>query len=579
MDQKIKIMDLTLWTPVDTDFIPFVDVSDTTQSAAGSTKRALKSELKWDTGDNATATAWTTTTGVPWSSANVTNVWTTSDAIFNFTIPRWDVWSQGIQGIQGIQWVAGTDWESFTWLGAYSGATGYVVNDVVSYNGSSYICILESTGNLPTNVTYWAVMALKGTDGIGTGDVVWPASSVNNNVATFDGTTWKLIKDSWLSLSGTNTWDETTATIKSKLSITTLSGSNTGDQTSIVGITWTLAQFNTACTDADFATWWGTATGSNTGDNSPNTNSWLVHTTGTETIAGVKTFSSPLITNWAINFNAPEGFMVNGKIVPTVASGNLTVALKTLAGTDPSATDPIYTRVNNAIRTITSACTITINNNDFYNFNSWSAELATKEVDYFVYLSTFGWPLVSRCSHFGLVSEWVGGWEKSIANTGWFSTESINVIWRFTAIKASWATGNWSIPTYTASNLIQRAIYNAKNKDLIPQLSTGTAMTFTGTWVSLARYSIEENHVTCYYTFNGTIWGTLNRYIRASTPFIPANWANIYRWIWLYEDASGNALPCEWYIDWIGLINFRPTSLANHTSWNNTFYLTFTYDI
>lgn len=35
--------------------------------------------------------------------------------------------------------------------------------------------------------------------------------------------------------SGTNTGDETTATIKSKLSITTLSGSNTGDQTSVTG--------------------------------------------------------------------------------------------------------------------------------------------------------------------------------------------------------------------------------------------------------------------------------------------------------------------------------------------------------
>jgi len=32
-----------------------------------------------------------------------------------------------------------------------------------------------------------------------------------------------------------------------------LSGTNTGDQTSIVGITGTIAQFNTACTDADFA--------------------------------------------------------------------------------------------------------------------------------------------------------------------------------------------------------------------------------------------------------------------------------------------------------------------------------------
>jgi hypothetical protein len=45
-----------------------------------------------------------------------------------------------------------------------------------------------------------------------------------------------------------------------------LSGTNTGDQTSIVGITGTLAQFNTALTGADFATGGGTASGTNTGD-------------------------------------------------------------------------------------------------------------------------------------------------------------------------------------------------------------------------------------------------------------------------------------------------------------------------
>lgn len=39
-----------------------------------------------------------------------------------------------------------------------------------------------------------------------------------------------------------------------------LSGNNTGDQTSIVGITGTLAQFNTACTDADFASLAGAET-------------------------------------------------------------------------------------------------------------------------------------------------------------------------------------------------------------------------------------------------------------------------------------------------------------------------------
>jgi len=53
----------------------------------------------------------------------------------------------------------------FKWKGTYSGATAYTVDDVVSYNGSSYICILASTGNLPTNATYFEQMSQKGADG------------------------------------------------------------------------------------------------------------------------------------------------------------------------------------------------------------------------------------------------------------------------------------------------------------------------------------------------------------------------------------------------------------------------------
>lgn len=77
-----------------------------------------------------------------------------------------------------------------------------------------------------------------------------------------DSTNKRYVTDAQLTVigntSGTNTGDETNATIKSKLGITTLSGSNTGDQTSIVGITGTTAQFNTALTDGDFATLAGT---------------------------------------------------------------------------------------------------------------------------------------------------------------------------------------------------------------------------------------------------------------------------------------------------------------------------------
>jgi hypothetical protein len=52
-----------------------------------------------------------------------------------------------------------------TFKGAYSGATSYVVNDVVTYNGSSYICILATTGNLPTNPTYWTLVNSIGATG------------------------------------------------------------------------------------------------------------------------------------------------------------------------------------------------------------------------------------------------------------------------------------------------------------------------------------------------------------------------------------------------------------------------------
>ena len=86
------------------------------------------------------------------------------------TGPQWLQGTQWIQGIQGIQGIPGTKWNTWKW--AYSGATAYVVDDVVSYLGSSYICILASTGNIPTNNTYWNIFALKGTDGLWAWDML-----------------------------------------------------------------------------------------------------------------------------------------------------------------------------------------------------------------------------------------------------------------------------------------------------------------------------------------------------------------------------------------------------------------------
>lgn len=50
--------------------------------------------------------------------------------------------------------------------GAYNSEITYEINDVVSYNGSSYVSLgNENRGNLPTNTNYWSVVAEKGEKG------------------------------------------------------------------------------------------------------------------------------------------------------------------------------------------------------------------------------------------------------------------------------------------------------------------------------------------------------------------------------------------------------------------------------
>ena len=48
--------------------------------------------------------------------------------------------------------------------GAYNSGTTYATGDSVSYNGASYVAIQATTGNLPTNTTYWQILAEKGDD-------------------------------------------------------------------------------------------------------------------------------------------------------------------------------------------------------------------------------------------------------------------------------------------------------------------------------------------------------------------------------------------------------------------------------
>ena len=49
--------------------------------------------------------------------------------------------------------------------GAYNNSTAYVLDDIVYYNGSSYVAKQSTTGNVPTNGTYWNILA-SGSGGI-----------------------------------------------------------------------------------------------------------------------------------------------------------------------------------------------------------------------------------------------------------------------------------------------------------------------------------------------------------------------------------------------------------------------------
>ena len=170
------------------------------------------------------------------------------------------------------------------------------------------------------------------------------------------------------------------------------------------------------------------------------------------------------------NLNAPEGFLINGKIVPSVSSNNLTVALKTLAGNDPSTSDPIYVRINGVIRTITSAVSMTYNAGTNY-LNMGSAELATKETDLFVYLS---WKASTSEVLLGIsrlpYGNKVGDLSQTVTDgngclysaAGSATSDALVNIGRFAATLSAGAGHTWSVPTFDSSNLIQRPIYETR---------------------------------------------------------------------------------------------------------------------
>jgi hypothetical protein len=100
------------------------------------------------------------------------------------------------------------------------------------------------------------------------------------------------------------------------------SGTNTGDQTSIVGITGTIAQFNTAVTDATLATGGGTATGTNTGDNA-----------GVTSVAGGTGLTSTGGTTPSLSVDAAQSGITSLGTLTALQVDNININLNTISST------------------------------------------------------------------------------------------------------------------------------------------------------------------------------------------------------------------------------------------------------
>jgi hypothetical protein len=74
--------------------------------------------------------------------------------------------TDGIDGIDGIDGVTGPAGLGFTYQGSWTDSVSYVINDVVEYNGSSYVAIAANLNVLPDSVNaVWDILAEKGNPG------------------------------------------------------------------------------------------------------------------------------------------------------------------------------------------------------------------------------------------------------------------------------------------------------------------------------------------------------------------------------------------------------------------------------
>jgi hypothetical protein len=254
--------------------------------------------------------------------------------------------------------------------------------------------------------------------------------------------------------------------------------------------------------------------------------------------ATVNSFLTASMWNNVIDYirDTPNRGLIGGVINVSVASNNLTVAVKTLQGTDPSPTNPVGIIIGNQLRSITSALSISANAGTNW-FNSGSSELATKEIDYFAYIgynATDGVVLgYARIPYARLYSDFNTTttnekYARISTITNAASGDNYVNIGRFAATLSAGAGFTWTVPTFTNANLIQEPIYETRWLDWVPTYNTVGSMTTALAADSRNRrkYTIKNDMLWVEHSAILTFGGTVNIYTEMTLPFTIGTSAN-----------------------------------------------------
>jgi len=107
-----------------------------------------------------TVTDTTTTLAVTESPVLITEQVTGIQGLKGDTGSTGATGAKGDKGDTGNTGATGATGQGYTARGVYAGGTAYVPYDVVFFGGNSYRCKANTTGNTPTNTTYWEYLTL-----------------------------------------------------------------------------------------------------------------------------------------------------------------------------------------------------------------------------------------------------------------------------------------------------------------------------------------------------------------------------------------------------------------------------------